>query len=217
MLVELFALSGLYASGNICKYFYDLTDLRRSARLEDGKEVEVNKEPVEKMIELSVERIQQESPVYIHSGSPYTGFAIPISGGTSRELHTVLTGILPTDIKNSEYNYKITDFYSRPCSLPLRFWLNTPDDLKEYLTKNNIPHNSAPFSLPVQVREIHVPKDTRMYKVRELNIAGTHMDTVIHNAARVRSIGRQSFFYSAAFAVITGAFVWDEWRRGALN
>lgn len=121
MLVEAFALSGLYATGSVMKYFYTILKMKKSAHLEDNKLVEVSKEPVKKFVEMSVEEVEQESPIYIHTSGGVGGFAVPVLGGTTRQLKTVLTSMIPSNVTNSEYNFMITDFKARPCGLPRRF------------------------------------------------------------------------------------------------
>lgn len=187
VLLELFTVSSLYSAGNAAKYFLERYLLQKGDKLYDGTVLETREEPVEKFVELSVEKANYAPPFYVNSGH----VGIPLGGGTTTEFEDLLSAVI-SEKKGNEYNWRITDLDTRNrCASPQKFWLNTPDDLKGFFEQHRIPMNLIPLSLPIQIREIKVPTGTRVYSVGSALTSGTHKASVVKTAAWVRSFGRR--------------------------
>ena len=218
--LELFTICSVYTAGSVTKYFYEVNRLRRQQRLRDGTTLGVIMQPVEKFAEMSVEKAVYETPLFIGSHASGIGLLAPIGGGSHTEDHVVLTAAITKDPKDSDYNWQITDLGRRPCSVPKRFWLNTPDDLKNYFTANGIPQNIAPISLPMQVREIEVAAGTNVYGVKSARVLGTDLERVARAAAAARNIRMGPLAAALVVGCVSGAVVsvnWDDYQRGRKN
>jgi hypothetical protein len=209
VLVELFVGSSLYSGGLLAKYYSDCEDLRRKLRLKEA-EAEPESEKPQKFVEFAVERVEQDPPMYVNTGGNHPGLLVPIGGGSHTEMRRLFTGAISPE--KSLYNWTITDLDGRPCTLPRRFWMNTPDDLKTYLESNRIPSNLSPLSLPMQVCEIDVPRGVRVYGVPEASVAGTNLERVVRAAVRPRTIGQPLWRAAVAVAAGTGVGLWLTWR-----
>lgn len=206
---ELFTLSSLYTAGNAAKYFLERYLLNKGHPLYDGTRLETREEPVEKFLELSVEKSNYSPPFYVYSGG---GIGVPIGGGTTTEFEGLLSAVIGD--KENEYNWRITDLETRNrCSSPQKFWLNTPDNLKSFFEQHRISMNVVPLALPIQVREVNVPKNTPVYSVKNSLTIGSHKASVIETAAWVRSFGRMPATSALAtcFTIGLGAYVYATW------
>lgn len=209
MLLEVCALTTLYTAGNIFKYFVERMSLRDGQKVEDDA-VDTVEPPVEKFIELSVEKTEHQAPFYLHPGN--SPVSVPIGGGTTTELREVLSAGLAKEI--NFYNWHFTDLekYKLACAPSTRFWLNTPDDLKHFFETHRIPQNMIPLSLPMHVREVKVPPQMPVYKLP--NVMGTNKNAVIEQFVWSRTFGRTGPRTAAIAAVGTGvcvALLWDDY------
>jgi hypothetical protein len=197
--LELFTLSGLYTAGNAAKYFIECYLLNKGDKLYDGTQLQTSEQPVQKFVELSVEKSNYHPPFYVNPGGNHGSIGIPVGGGTTTEFEELLSAVV-SEKKENHYNWRITDLDTRNrCAAPQKFWLNTPDDLKGFFEQHKIPMNLIPLSLPIQVREVKVPANTPVYSVRSAVTIGSHKASVVKTAAWVRSFGR----YPATSAVAT--------------
>lgn len=210
VLLELFTISSLYTAGNATKYFLERYLLQKGDKLYDGTALETCEESIEKFFELSVEKANYAPPFYMNSGS----VGIPLGGGTTTEFEDLLSAVISK--KENLYNWRITDLDTRNrCASPQKFWLNTPDDLKEFFEQHRIPVNLIPLSLPIQVREIKIPTGTPVYSVGSALTVGSHKPSVVKTAAWVRSFGRQPGISALAsvFALGLGAYHYVTWNE----
>lgn len=204
MAVELFLLSGLYATGNVTRYFVESWKLRNGRVLKDGSCVEVLQN-VEKLIHCSVEEAKQP-PIYLLTG-----------GLTQRSLQTnnfVFEGILTNPREMSRCHYSLPEF-EETSRLP-SVWLTTPKEVEMYLDSNQIPlylaSQIACLELPFKVREISLNPKTPVYAVKRYGLAGTNKKKVIHSVLVGTRILKPSMFVCGSMVYLTTLYLKSEWK-----
>ncbi len=212
VVLEAFVASSLYTAGNVANYFIAKHALKQGEKLTDGSKVEELKDTT-KFVECSTERVEQDAPMFLNTGGQHLGLIVPIGGGSHIDTRKLLTGVLASDPKASQWNWTITDLDGRPCTVPKRFWLNSADDLKQYFGTNGIPQDIAPLSIPMSVREVHIPAGLPVYAVRARATAGTNLDSVVREVVGSRTIHRSRFLVAGVCAAVTGSMVWSEWKQ----
>lgn len=211
--LELFTLSSIYTAGGLVKYYANKMYLNNGERLEDSSIVEEEVTPTRHFVRMSAEEHSYRPPVYIGPSGNGLSLGIPVGGGSSSDLVTVLRASVNEDASKNTYNWEYTDLNKAPCALPSRYWLNTPDDLKQYFQINGIPQNIVPLRLPAQIEEIKLPANTPVYKVAQRAVMGTNRGAVVRAAALSRSLDRPSWRAAAAFTAITGVYLYASWNE----
>jgi hypothetical protein len=204
--LEIFTLSSIYAAGNLLKYFAERMFLKDGQKVDDAAVEEVE-QPVEKFVELSVERTEHQAPFYLHPGN--SPISVPIGGGSTTELREILSVAIGKE--SNFYCWRFIDLekYKVACAPSTRYWLNTPDDLKNFFETHKIPQNIIPLSLPMHVREIKAPPLTPVYRLP--NVMGTNKKAVIEQFAWGRTFGRSAPRAAVGLAVFTGSYLWMTW------
>lgn len=211
--LEVFAISSVYTGGSIVKYFWEKNLLSKGLRLDDGSKVEQAGHPISRFIRLSAEENKYDPPIYIGPHVAGTSVGIPIGGGSRSEMTTLLSASVGPDPSNNTYNWEYTDIGRTPCAVPSRYWLNTPDDIKQFFETNGIPQNIAPLRLPAQVKEIKIPSGTHVYAVSKRGVMGTNMNAVIHATAAMNTLHHSAFRPAVIAAVFTGVWLYASWNE----
>lgn len=216
--LELFVASSLYTAGSVARYFHEKMRLEHSETLEDNTYLVKKKSEgsgaaggigVKKFIELSVENKEIEPPMYIGPHAGGISLGVPIGGGVNYEMRRIFTAAIGDANHDSYYNWTITDLDKHPCSNPSLYWLNTPDDLKNFFDANGISQNIIPLRLPLQIREVTIPKTVgALYSVPGSFVMGTNRHAVIQKAALLKSYNPRLFPIAACVAAGTGAWLW---------
>jgi hypothetical protein len=218
--LELFTISSIFAAGSVIKYFLKKERYNRELHLnvgvnKGGQAVTADASEVEKFVELSVEETRNDPPIYIGTGASGAGVGIPVGGGNYNELKTILEVAIPKDRKDIyPYNWTFTDLGRTPCAPPTRYWLNTPDDLKNFFETHGIPQNIAPLRLPMQIREVTIPSSEKLlYSVPEAHVMGTNRNAVIRAAAARNTIHHRYFTPALVCAMVTGTWLYGTWNE----
>ncbi len=137
MLLELWTASTAYSAFTLFK----------AAKLRQEIPKELEQVPATEAVELSVEEKEHQAPFYIGVSVPIL-LGVPIGERTDTTTHILFHN---TWTGANWIGGKNLDFKTHPTH---HWWINTPDELKNYLENKSISAQSFPARLPLKVQEI---------------------------------------------------------------